>query len=190
MAQKFLEVVIAAAKGAGEGFIKGFFAGRGETSEIINLEREEIERESLKGLFEEFIHPGEEILHLLIPESDYKLLKEVLISLNEKGLGGLEKGTRAYEKMSAGFKIEVYNRQAGAEIKELLRELKAGIDVEFKKELKESIREEAEKIELYAPEHSYELRGSGQMTGAIGEILKVTRRLKELGVEMRDFRLY
>jgi hypothetical protein len=190
MAQRYVEAVLMTAKGIGEGFIRGWFRAKGDPSEIINLEREEITRESFRGLIEEFTHPGEEILHLLIPENNYPLLGEAVMKLNEEGFAAEDKGGKHYENISAEFKVEIYHQQSGTAAKKMLTHPLDGVTVEFKKKLKESVTKDAKEVELYAPEHDYELKGSGVIQGSIKEVLGLIKNLRENSAEIINIKLY
>ena len=61
MSQNYVEMVIVTAKGMGEGFILGWLRARGDRSEILNLEREEIERESFREFLQELTHSSEDV---------------------------------------------------------------------------------------------------------------------------------
>lgn len=189
MSRKYVEMVIISAKGIGEGFVRGWLRSRGDMSEVMNLEREEIERESFKELLEEFAHPGEEILHILVPENARPAVLEALAALEKEGFPAAEKTWRPHAKASALFSLEIFNRDAGEKAKLLLEKPDEGIRVEFKKNIRETVREDAEGVELYAPEHSYELKGSGSFGGEIAPALALVRELRTLGAEIKDIRL-
>ncbi|MCX7830045.1 MAG: hypothetical protein N2445_03165 [Acidobacteria bacterium] len=179
------EFVLLAQKGVAEGFIRGYFRGRGDDSLIINLEREEIERETIKEIITEFMHPAEEIVHLLIPENKEDIFKDALSALRKEGLVCKEKAVRKRSKLKAKFTVKIYVAKSGIEIKKILSEQKE-IKISFDKELVEIEREKKEKVELYAPEHSYELFGSGTVEGDIEPVFKFIQKLRELSVEIKE----
>jgi hypothetical protein len=183
--ETYIEVVLLAQKGVTEGFIRGYFRGRGDFSLILNLEREEIERESFKEKVEEFLHPAEEILHLLIETNKEELLKEAISALKKEGFHCEVKTSKKHSKMKAFFEVEIYDSKRGKEVKKLLTEQKE-IKISFDKELKEIEREKKEKVELYAPEHSYELTGKGKIEGDIETAYKLIQKLRDLSVTVKD----
>lgn len=189
MSRKFVEMVIITARGVGEGFVRGWLRARGDGSEIMNLEREEIERESFRELLEEFAHPGEEIVHLLVPEPARQAVLEALAGLEKEGFPAEEKASRAYENASALFSLEIFNRESGEKARLLLEKPGEGVRVEFRKNIRETAREGAEGVELYAPEHPYEMKGSGSFSGDIASVLALVSGLRALGAEVKNIRL-
>lgn len=187
--KNYLEVVITTAEGIGEGFMRGYFRGAGDSSEIINLERRGLEHETFKGFLEEMIHPGEEILHLLIEEEKYGLLKEALKKLTDEGFGGVEKVKKSYKKISAKFNLKTYARKTGAEAKKLLTAKRGDVLISFDEKPEESISENADGVELYAPDHPYELKANGKIEGSIEEILPLLEKLGSLGVEFSKVKM-
>jgi len=183
-------MVVVTARGIGEGFVRGWLRARGDSSEVLNLEREEIERESLKGLIEEFIHPGEETLHLLVPEPARSSVLEALSALENEGFPASEKTWRAYGNASARFSLDIFSKETGAKAKLLLKNPAEGVSVKFEKDIRETVREGAEGVELYAPDHSYEITGSGTVEGHIRPVLSIISSLKELGAEIKKIQLY
>lgn len=186
--ETYIEVVLLAQKGVAEGFIRGYFRGRGDNSIILNLEREEIEQESFKEIIAGFLHPAEEILHLLVLESKEELLKESISALRKEGFVCEEKSKKKRSKMTAFFEVEIYDSKRGKEVKRLLAEQKE-IKISFDRELKEIERDKKEKIELYAPEHSYELTGEGKIEGGVETAYLLIQKLRDLSVTVKNIRL-
>ncbi len=182
-------MVIISAKGIGEGFVRGWLRARGDRSEVLNLEREEIERESLKELIEEFTHPGEDVMHILVPEPARPVVLEALSALEKEGFPAAEKASRTYGQASAQFSLEIFNAEAGEKAKLLLGKPEEGVRVEFRKPLRETNRKEADGVELYAPEHSYELRAGGSIGGEIRPVLSMIASLRSLGAEVKKINL-
>lgn len=185
---KYLEVVLLTEKGIAEGFIRGFFKGRGDDSLILNLEKEEIAEESFKEILEEFLHPAQEILHLMMEEEKEELLKEAISAFKKEGFLCEQKSLKKHSRIKATFEIEIYDSKRGEEIKEILQRQK-NIKISFQKELKEIDREQTEKIELYAPEHSYELKGKGTIEGDIETTYKLIKKLRDLSVIIKNVNL-
>ena len=189
MSQKYVEMVIIAARGIGEGFVRGWLRARGDSSEVLNLEREEIERESFRELLQEIAHPGEEVAHLLVPEPARAAVLEALSALEKEGFPAAEKTSRTYGQASAQFSLEVFNAEAGGKAKLLLEKPEEGVRVELRKKITEALREGAKGVELYAPDHSYELRAGGSMEGAIRPVLSMIASLRSLGAEITKITL-
>jgi len=189
VSQKYVEMVISTARGIGEGFIRGWLRARGDASEVLNLEREEIERESFRELLQELAHPGEEVAHLLVPEPARAAVMEALSALEKEGFPAAEKTFRAYSKASALFSIELFSREAGGKAKLLLEKPEEGVRVELRKKITETFREGAKGVELYAPEHSYELRAGGSIEGDIRPVLSMIASLRSLGAEITKITL-
>lgn len=181
---RFTEVVLLTEKGIAEGFIRGFFRGRGDSSLILNLEREEIAEESLKEILEEFFHPAEEVLHLLIDENSENFLKDAVLSLRKEGFVCEEKSRKKHTKIKALFEVEIYDVKKGKEVKRILSK-ETEVKISFEKELLEIERDKSGKVELYAPEHSYELKGKGSIEGEIEKSYHLIKKLRELSVEVK-----
>lgn len=185
---RFSEVVLLTEKGIAEGFIRGFFKGRGDDSLILNLEKEEIAEESFKEILEEFLHPAQEVLHLMVEENKEELLKEAIIALKKEGFVCEQKSLKKHSKIKATFEVEIYDSKRGKEIKKIITEQKI-TKISFQKELKEIEREQREKLELYAPEHSYELKGKGTIEGDIETTYKLIKKLRDLTVIIKNVNL-
>lgn len=186
--EAYTEFILLAQKGVTEGFIRGYFRGKGDNSLILNLEKEEIERESFKEVITEFLHPAEEILHLLVLESKEELFKESISALKKEGFVCEEKSKKKHSKMKAFFEVKIYDSKRGKEVKKLLTEQKE-IKISFDRELKEIERDKKEKIELYAPEHSYELTGEGKIEGSVESVYLLVQKLRDLSVTVNNIRL-
>lgn len=184
----FLEFIILTEKHVGESFIKGYLRGKGETVDIINLEKEELQSESFQEKIVQFLHPGEEILHLLLPEEKKEVLKEAIKKANEERIFSELKGTRKHTKICAQFEARIYEKEKGEKFKKILKEEK-DIAIKFNKELKETLFEENKGVELYAPYHSYELYCSGSMEGEIQAALNLIRKMREIGVDFKKILL-
>lgn len=180
---KYIEAVLFVQSGIAEGFIRGFFRGRGDNSLILNMETEGIVQESFKEKIEEALHPTFEIIHLLISEEKEELLKEAISSLKKEGFLCDLKSERKHSKIKAQFKIEIYDAQRGRAVKDLLNKVKE-VKVSFNKKIEEIKRDEKPKVELYAPEHSYELRGKGMIEGEIEPAFMLVQELRKTGVEI------
>lgn len=187
MAQ-FLEVIIETEKGIGEGFIRGFFRGRGITSPIYNLERIEVEKEGLKNLLSEFFHPGEEILHLLIKNDDFDCLKEAMNYFEKDGFVAKMKKTHLIKGVEAQFEISVFDKKRGEKIKKLLDESSKIIkERDFKEEKRGKGGGE---VALYSIDHQYHLKGRGIIEGDDIELfINLYLQLSSLGVEFRKIKI-
>ncbi len=179
---RYIEAIMVVQKGISEGFIRGFFRGKGDNSLILNMESEEIVQESLKEKIDQILHPAEEIIHILIPEDKEGLLKESISAMKKEGFLCDLKSERRHSKIRAEFNIEIYNVQIGKEVKRIISEAKE-VKISFEKKLEEILREEESKVELYAPVHSYELKGKGKIEGDIEPSIRLIQELRNFGVK-------
>jgi hypothetical protein len=82
---------------------------------------------------------------------------------------------------SASFvvRIETFSREVSADVRTALDALPAGVRLEDRQEQEDSTGE-PHRVELYAPVHEYSYRMSGRVTGPLGGVLEVRRRLGEI----------
>jgi hypothetical protein len=184
---KFIEIVVEGENGLCEGFIKGYFRGKGNKSPIINLEKVELQSGDFSENLEEFLHPGEEILHLLIKEEDLSLFQEAAESCEKEGIICRQRVTKDRTSVSANFVLKIYDKKRGEIAKNLLKENEHCI--KLKKGVVEKYNKEEEEIELYAPKHNYELKAKGVIEGNISEIIDLYLKMKEVGFELKDVKL-
>ncbi len=77
------------------------------------------------------------------------------------------------------FEFRCYSRREGAAIRRLVEdELPTGLElVDYRVE--ETLEDSARGVELYAPLHDYELRGTGRYRGSVPAVFEMVHRLAE-----------
>jgi hypothetical protein len=88
---------------------------------------------------------------------------------------------RSHEVAGASFvfRIDTFSRDVAASVRAALHALPADVRVEERQESEQSTGD-GHGVELYAPLHDYTYALSGRVTGPVGGVLEVRRRLAEI----------
>jgi hypothetical protein len=88
------------------------------------------------------------------------------------------KSAKLVKKAQFNFTAKTYGRPYAAEIKALLKKLPAGIELRDYKPLERENRD-ARGVELYAPEHEYTFEASGTLSGELGELIALRKKMDD-----------
>jgi hypothetical protein len=179
MGQTFVEVVLEGPRGRARGFVEGYLAGRGVEARLLDAEEEGFERETLREHLREVLHPGAEVLHLLVPAGALEEVREAAETAAGRGIGLAIRKIRPLVGASVAFTLEGFSPEHGRRVLALLADLPEGVALRRERPFEERLDPDARGIEAYSPAHEYELRGKGTVEGDLEGVLSVHRRLRE-----------
>ncbi|RPJ40697.1 MAG: hypothetical protein EHM19_13250 [Candidatus Latescibacterota bacterium] len=165
------------------GFIAGFLAGKGLAGRVFYAEKERIEAE---------IDPEEGLAEKLAEWIGFQKFLSTDVVLEEsihgpvldalKGTKDLHleiEASRAVAEASFEVRLRTYSEEEAGTIRKLLREVPEGVRALPGLELEEKRVKGAAGIEAYAPEHEFELEGSGSFAGPVDRIIELRKRLSD-----------
>ena len=88
------------------------------------------------------------------------------------------RGRNRVRGASFGFSYEIYSRQEAQEVRALFATLPAGAELSPDYQPIESSDPKAAGVELYAPEHGYELKAHGTVSGELRAVLEQRERTR------------
>lgn len=159
--------------------MRGFLKGRGLDVPLLHAEEEGFACEPLAEKFREFLHPGSETVHLLIPMKTLERVKEAVAQSASQGHAMAIREERPVSGARFGFYLHVFSREHGASVRKLLTDLPAGARPAPETHWEETEDPSAKGDELYAPAHEYELKGEGGVEGDLLAVLEVYRKCRE-----------
>lgn len=175
MPHRYREVVVGGPRGRGLGFLEGFFAGRGHGKSLLDAEEEGFDCQTLREQLREILHPKAEWFHVLVPDDRLALVREAVEAAASRHLPLEIHQTRAVSGARFSFSCSVYSREHGQRIRGGFERLPEGVSLQPEQPFEEIIRPGSKGIAVYAPDHQYELRGHGDVTGPLEGVLAVHR---------------
>jgi hypothetical protein len=180
MATHYRELVI---KGDAERFIDGFMAAKKIKSGVIVARRHPIQTRHLK----EILTFRGDYAHVIVDARHHRTLVDAVREAKDAGFEMVS--DTEITGAHFAFKFRVFNRDAGAKLKEALGSLPSGLSLTDYKP-RETIDPSAHGVEMYSPVHEYTFEGKGTLRGDIEKLLDVRQRLSEhSAVEMKDIEL-
>jgi len=169
MRRKHYEIVIEGPFDLIRGFIIGFLEGRKVEGAIIFEREHHIKRESELEQLLRVIHVEEDRVHMIIEEAIYRLLCEALD--NRKHMIKLKIiSEREIVRAHFNFTYAAYAKRFGDELKNLFSKMPEGVQLEgYQPE--EIERETKDSTAGYAPEHNYEIKAKGRVSGPAHEVI-------------------
>jgi hypothetical protein len=118
-----------------------------------------------------------EVLHLVCRAGLLATVKDAITAAEPQKKFEIKR-ERKISRAFFTFEFETVSRAVGAEIKDILANLPAGLNLRlFKPE--EKINPEAKGAELYAPAHDYKYSGTGELSGDIEKLIALHIELVE-----------
>ena len=172
------EMVIEGARGQAFGFITGYLAGQGKKGEVFDAEREGFDCEPLRERVRELFRPSADTAHLLVPGSVAPLVRQAVEQAADRGMSLTLHEERRLSGARFAFRFNIYSRVHAARIRSLLEKPPRGASLTAESRFEETLRPEAKGVEAYAPEHDYELAGSGAVEGSVDAVVSLHRRCR------------
>jgi hypothetical protein len=179
MGRTFVEVVVEGPRGRSRGFVEGYLAGRGLDERLLDAEEEGFDCETLRERLREILHPGEEVLHLLVPAETLDEVREAADAAASRGIVVAIRASRPLVGASFVFSFAAYSPEHGRRVLALLSDLPEGVRLLRERPFEERLDPAARGIEAYSPAHEYEFRGKGTVEGDLEGVLAVRRRLRD-----------
>lgn len=174
----YREVVFQGSASAVEAFLAGFKQGKGWASELyVICGHQCIKTESTGHKILEALKLEKDITHVLISDPRTPAVVEAVKAAKEIGLKVM--ANTLVKQASFGYKFYTANKRIGASIQRLLNGMPAGLKAIDPLE-KALYNPGAKGAEGYAPEHDFELKGSGIIEGPIDLVLAFRQTLDKL----------
>ena len=175
MSTTFTEIVVEGRFLMVKGFMLGFLGCQKPDGKFFFHQKENIRRETfgefLKDLFE-----LDNYVHFCLEDDLLEPFKKAL-TLYTKATGYKIKSERPVKGAEFSFAAEVYNRDLGDQLKNILNHLPEGVELKDYVP-SEEINDDAKGFEAYAPLHAYIFRAKGIVTGDFDGIMKTYLDLK------------
>jgi hypothetical protein len=165
----YREVVIQGSASAVEAFLAGFKQGKGWASEFYFVcDHHGIKAESTGHRILEALKLEKEMTHVLVTEPRTPAVVEAIKGAKQTGLKILS--NKPVKKAEFGYKYFAANKRLGSLIKRRFNEMPADLKRVDAKE-KEVYHPRSKGAEGYAPEHDFELKGSGAIEGPLDQVM-------------------
>jgi len=172
------EIVIQHKPVVAYGFLRGFILGRNNEEALYRGEDYNISSAHLKQDIADKLGLHGRYSTFVIEESVLGPLTEA-IQLVESDLGISLHKVHGISGLSFDFEVEIFNRDIGKEVLALIENRDDAIQLKgFEPE--EKVEKDAAGAELYAPEHEYELTGSGHAEGPFEKIIEFYSALSDI----------
>lgn len=174
----YREVVLQGSASAVEAFLAGFKQGKGWASEFYFVcDHNCIKAESTAHKILEALKLEKDITHVLITEPRTPAVVEAVKGAKKTGLKVMT--NKPVKKACFGYKFFTANKRLGSRVKRLFNQMPAGLKRIEPKE-KEIYHPKSKGAEGYAPEHDFELKGSGSIEGPLDLVIEFRRLLEKL----------
>ena len=179
MSKTFYEVVFEGHYHTIFGLLEGFMMGADKEWTYYFSRRVHVKQDTFADVLREWVTLGGKLHHVLIDEDFLNAFKVALKKRSDDSKVGLKyiKSEKKILSGRFGFTFKAYAKKFGDEIKELLENLPAGVELIDYNPV-EKIDKDARGVELYAPEHEYTFEGEGVIQGSVPEILSMSRALR------------
>lgn len=174
MAEDYYELIIAGDKKATRAYLEGFLRGKNIRSGVIFCKDYHISSQH-RTKRPDFLHDH---IHLVCLAGIRATIQSAIKRAPEELSLALE-SDRALKSIAFDFKFETFSKEIGSKLKKLFRTPPKGVVIENFDE-SEEIRPDAKGVEIYAPLHDYEYKGSGKVTGNVEQVLFFHKKLKDL----------
>ncbi len=178
MAQNYLEVVLEGHYELIFGLLEGFKLGSGKEGIYYFNKKVGVKTETLSEVIKEWVSFANKMHHIIIEEGFYNDLMSKIKGAKEQKQIHVKyvKSSKLIKGGSFDFSFKTFGKKYGDEIKEMFKSLPVGIELmDFKEE--EKVDKDAKGVEMYAPAHDYELKGSGKIKGDIKAVIDFRHKL-------------
>ena len=176
---RFREVVLQGPPAWTRGFLAGYLRGSGEAAPLYDAEREGFDCASLRERVRDLFDKDTATLHLLVGEDALPALERAVRAAAEEVPHLRASGSRPLRGARFGFTLRTYSRGHGNRIRPDFEHPPEGASLLPGARFEETLRPEAEGVELLAPAHPYALEGEGTIEGEIPAVLGLYRRYRE-----------
>ena len=178
MGDRYHEVVIEGAKGRSYGFVEGFLVAKGMVGRMYDMEVEGFDCEPLRERVRELFHPSEATHHALVPEQELPVFRLAAAEAQARNLAVSIHDERLVDGARFQFSFRIYSLIHAGRIRAWFDGLPAGVTLTDDTQFEEASNPDAKGMEAYAPEHEYELRGEGAVSGAVEGVIELYRRCR------------
>lgn len=172
------ELIIAGNYDLVRGFVTGFLAGRSFPAPAVFSRESGIRRMSLGERMLTWAGVQEHLAHVIVEEGVAgDLIRE--IATDEAGLALKVVSNRRIRNATFGFHYRVFAKAYGDQVREIFASVPSRVAVRYKREPSEKVRPGAQGIEMYTPDHDYELAAEGTASGSFADIFPFFRKASE-----------
>lgn len=174
---KLYDLVVEGNTQLAQGLMIGFVAGRNKNEHIYHGKDYHIKPMHLDESILDKLGLGKKYTHYVIVDSLVEPSIKLIETLTEEF--GIEVvSVEEVKDLSFDLELKIYSKEIGEAVKKIIANRDEVIELTgYQPE--EKIREDAKGQELYAPEHDYELTGTGSVGGPFQETLAFYYRLWE-----------
>ncbi len=189
MEEVYEELVIKVPYPHVRGFITGLLWARGGEEKVYYNREEHIRTEGLGGLVKEWLARRVHPCHIIARKETADALVKGVEDTREK-LGLEIRSRRVVASARFCFSYHAYAKKYGESIKVLFAELEEGLVLSDDYAPEETLHPEAGGVEGYAPEHAYEIRAKGTVTGPLIPLLRLHKSArKQALIDVEDIEL-
>lgn len=190
MKQACVEVLLEGPRDTAKAFVVAFVRGRGGRHDIVDLEQEDFDCETLRERLGDLLRPDHTVSHLLVAAEDLVSVRDAVRDAEAHEIPAKIVAERPIAEARFTYDVEVFFPVLAQRIRDLFTDLPPGVHVHPEHEFEE------ERVELdggkgmYAPVHPYRFRGDGIVCGAPFPVVSFWRRcLEEPAIEVRGARV-
>lgn len=185
-----VEVLLEGPKSVAKAFVIAFLRGRGGEGMVVDLEQEDFDCETFRERLEDFLRPDHNVSHLLVAAEDAPAVRDAVREAGKAGIPCRILEVRKIVEARFTYDVQVYFPVLANRIRELFRNLPAGVRVAPERDFEEQIDDREGGVGMYAPIHRYHFRGNGLIHGApFGVVLFWRSCLDEPAIEVRSARV-
>jgi hypothetical protein len=189
MSANYFELIIEGHEDFVKGFVRGVLYGKGSQARVIFNNENNIKRSSIVESIKAFFDAPTALTHVILDEEPATTIKNAVEEVKSELTIDFKEMKRI---ASACFKFEyeAYARNYGERLKHMFATLPNNVLVSEDYSPEEILHPESRGIEKYAPEHDYEIRAHGTVSGPLDEILEFHKQGKrEPLVDVSDIEL-
>jgi len=180
MSKIYYEIVFEGQRKAIRGLLEGFRLSLQKTWHYYFNSIHGIESKTLKETLKGWITLHTNLHHVVMEKDFYDELKNKLSIIKDEDNFIHEKYIKSAKEITNGkfsFTAETYGKKYGEEIKSILKDIPEGLTITgYKPEEHIEKDEEDEGIDLYAPDHDYEFKATGEISGSDINLLLTFRK--------------
>ncbi len=181
--KKYYEIVFEGHYNKIKGFLEGYKLGNDKSWDFFLSDDYNIKTDTFSEILLEWISLKSKIHHIVIEEEFYRSIEKDLP--NESDFSSLKKDhLRSIKEIKASaFKFETttYGKKYGLEIQETLKQLPEEVELNNYKPNESDYTDKGEHkdLDLYAPEHNYSFKATGEISGNIDKVLDFHKKLND-----------
>jgi hypothetical protein len=177
MQEKFTELVVSGSFALVKGFLLGFKGGSRIDFDYFFHRKSGIRRDTLAELLKEVLDM-DNYVHLCLEDKVVEDFRQA-VEQAEPLVGIKIKNARPISQCMFNFSFVINNREAADRVKEVLSVLPEEVEV-IGYQPEEDTHEDESSVGGYAPQHTYQFKGSGIVKGEFGGVMELYLKAKRM----------